>query len=918
MRKIAMSEKLKPQCSLSFEELLCEYRLNPLGIDTPCPRFSWKVFTPKRGSYQTAYQILVSRTLEALQSNTGDMWDSGKVEGRESTNIPYAGKPLESRTRYYWKVRVWDEEGLPSSYSTPAWFETALLAQEEWEKSVWITPPLVLEKPSAPMFRKEFFLEKKPIRGRAYISGLGYYELRINGQKVGDHVLDPPWTDYTKRILYTTYDVTPYLQEGSNVIGVILGNGWFAYSQTVMHPLPQFILQLYITLEDGVEKCIVSDRNFWVSVNGPIVENSIYNGETYDARLEKPGWDMPGYRMDPNEWFPSIIAEPPGGIMVAQILEPIKVIQDIEPVNITSPKPGIYVFDFGQNFSGWVRLAVQGSRGTKVTMRFAELLYEDGTVNQENLRTARATDTYILKGEGVEIYEPRFTYHGFRYVQVEGFPGEPTHKNVIGRVVRSSVERVGHFQCSNEILNKIQHNAFWTEANNLHGIPTDCPQRDERLGWLNDMTVRAEAALYNFNLALLYTKWMDDIKDTQDPTTGAIADTAPFRRYGRRPADPVAMSYLLVPWLLYVFYGDRRILEKHYEGLRQWIAYLERSTDEHGIVQYSYYGDWAPPLSEAVPGSIGASALSATTPGIFVSTCLFYYGILLLTKIARVLGRKEEEGAYAALAIRIKEAINQTFFNCETKRYATGSQTCYALPLFLDIVPEEYKKDVLKNLIEEIMEKRKGHLATGNIGSKYVMDALTESGFANVAYVLATQTTYPSWGYMVMQGATTMWERWEYVTSGPQVQMASHCHPMNATISAWFFKALGGIIPDEKEPGFGRVTIKPYIPKDLDFVDCSLKTIKGLVRSSWRKNRDKLIMRIAIPWNATAQVHIPVGQKNLQKVTIKESNCVIWEKGCYMGNIPGIRGGNTQGDSVVLEIGSGDYHFEILMGGEDK
>lgn len=913
-----MSKNLKLQCFLSFEQLLCEYRLNPLGIDTPRPRFSWRISTPRRGSYQKAYQILVARTLEALQSDTGDMWDSGKVEGRASTNIPYAGEPLQSRTRYYWKVRVWNEEGFPSSYSAPAWFETAFLAQEEWEKSVWITAPVVLEKPSAPMFRKEFFLEKKPIRARAYISGLGYCELRINGGKVGDHVLDPAWTDYTKRVLYTTYDVTSSLREGLNAIGVILGNGWFAYSQTMMHPLPQFILQLYITLENGVEKCITSGRDFWVTVNGPVLENSVYNGETYDARLEKPGWDMPGYRMDPSEWFPSIIAEPPGGIMVSQILEPIKVIKDIEPVDITSPKPGIHVFDFGQNFSGWARLTVWGPRGTKVTMRFAELLYEDGTVNQENLRTARATDAYILRGEGVEIYEPRFTYHGFRYVQVEGFPGEPTRENVIGRVVRSSVEQVGNFRCSNKILNKIQQNAFWTEANNLHGIPTDCPQRDERLGWLNDMTVRAEAALYNFNLVLLYTKWMDDIKDTQDPITGAIADTAPFRRYGRKPADPVAMSYLLVPWLLYVFYGDRRILEKHYEGLRQWIAYLEKSRDENGIVQYSYYGDWAPPLPEAVPGSIGASAVSATTPGTFVSTCLFYYGILLLTKIAKVLGKKEEEDEYVTLATRVKESINRIFFDRETKKYATGSQTCYALPLFLGIVPERDREDVLKNFVEEVIEKRKRHLATGNIGSKYVMDALTESGFADVAYVLATQTTYPSWGYMVIQGATTMWERWEYVTNGPQIQMASHCHPMNATVSAWFFKTLGGIIPDEKEPGFGCVIIKPYIPEDLDFVNCSLKTVKGLIRSSWRKTPDRLTVNVTIPWNVTAQVHIPADQRNLQAVTIKESDCIIWKKGHYVGNASGIRRGNAQRSSIVLEIGSGDYQFEIFWGGEDQ
>jgi len=892
------------------QDLLCEYRVNPLGIDNPSPRFSWKVVTQERGSFQTGYQVLVSQNLENLERDIGDMWDSGKVETRQSLHVVYGGKPLQSRTRYYWKVRIWDQQGRVSPYSAPAWFETAFLSQEDW-RGVWIASPSVSKLSSAPMFRKEFLLTKEISRARAYISGLGYYELRINGQKVGDHVLDPAWTDYTKRVFYVTYDVTPYLRKGPNAIGVILGNGWFAYSLTRMHPTPQLLFQLHIEFQDGTEECIVSDRSWQVTVNGPIVENSIYHGEIYDARLEKPGWDMPGYTMDPREWCIPIIAEPPGGIMVAQFLEPIKVVQDVIPVNVSSPKPGIYVFDFGQNIAGWVKLRVRGPKGTKVTMRFAELLYEDGTVNQENLRAARATDVYVLKGEGVEVYEPRFTYHGFRYVQLEGLPEKPGLEDVVGRVVRSSVKQIGSFRCSHELLNKIQQNAFWTEANNLHGIPTDCPQRDERLGWLNDMTVRAEAALYNFDLACLYTKWLDDIKDTQDPATGAIADTAPFRGYGRRPADPVAMSYLVVPWLLYVFYGDRQILEKHYEGMKRWIAYLEKATDEAGIVSYSYYGDWSPPLTESVPGSIGAGALSATTPGVFVSTCLFYYGVLLLSKVAGVLGEHEDEEYYTSLAAKTREAINRVFLDAEAKTYATGSQTCHVLPLFLKLVPDEYDKDVLQNLVEDI-EKRGGHLATGNLGSKYLMDVLSEYGRADVAYVLATQTTYPSWGYMVMQGATTMWERWEYVTGGWQAEMASHCHPMNATVSAWFYKTLGGIMPVEEDPGFGRIIIRPYMPRDLTSVECVLQTLRGPVRSEWRRTSQGFVMNVAIPWNAMASIHVPIDKESAREIVIQESGQTVWEKGRCVDRTAGIVEVSTTESSIVFLVGSGTYRFEVI------
>ena len=552
--------------------LLCEYDKFPIGTDTAKPRFSWEVECGERGRYQTAYQVIVASTLQKLDADIGDFWDSGKVDGDQSVNVVYEGKELLSRQRYYYKVRIWDNSLERSRYSNYYWFEMALLNPEDW-KADWIGPSVFGAESS--LFRKEFTVKKNITRARVYISGLGYYELYINGKKVGDHVLDPAWTDYRKRVLYTTYPVEAFIDNGTNVIGVILGAGWYTRSHlNNVHTSTQLLLQMEIEFEDGSVECITSGpKSGWkVNSNSPIISNSIYNGEKYDARLEIEGWDTADFQKNCTEqgwkeWMNPLWMEPPGGKMASQMMEAIKVVGDLKPVSVTNPKPGIYVYDLGQNIAGWAKLHIRGTRGSNIIMRYAELLYEDGTVNQENLRTAKAVDTYITKGSGLEVYEPRFTYHGFRYIQIEGLPEAGTD-TIIGRIVHSAVEQVGSFRCSNPLLNKIQENVVWTEASNLYGLPTDCPQRDERVGWLNDMTVRAEEAVYNFNMARLYTKWERDIADTQGEVTGAIADTAPFYLYGRRPADPVCSTYLIIPWLMYLHYGDRRILEEHYEGLK--------------------------------------------------------------------------------------------------------------------------------------------------------------------------------------------------------------------------------------------------------------------------------------------------------------------------------------------------------------
>ncbi|MBE0697986.1 MAG: family 78 glycoside hydrolase catalytic domain, partial [Anaerolineaceae bacterium] len=634
---------------LALNNLRCEYLINPLGIDAACPRLSWVASGGERGQRQAAYQILAAATRDDLERGEANLWDSGKMESSASL-VEYGGRSLRSGERGWWKVRIWDMHDQVGEYSSPAWFEMGLLSPADW-RADWIGFPGAWPG-KAVYFRRDFQLTKPVRRARIYMVGLGWSELRVNGHKVNDRVLDPPQSNYGKRLLYSTDAVEAHLRPGNNTIGVICGNGWYG---TV-----RLLLQMQIEFNDGTTTQIVSENGAseaWIVSTGPVQENSIYDGELYDARLENEDWDSP--LVPPVTWLGAACVDGPAGKRVSAALEPIRVVETRSARSISQPRPGIFVFDLGQNIAGWARLRVSGERGIQISMRYAESLYPDGTVNQENLRNARATDVYILKGEEEETWEPRFTYHGFRYIQVEGYPGVPAIERIEGRVVRSDAEPAGTFTCSSDLLNRIYSMVRWTEAGNLHSLPTDCPQRDERMGWLNDMAARTEEALYNFNLARLFSKWTADIEDEQDPLTGAITDTAPYR-WGHRPADPVSVCYLLVPWLLYVHYGDRHTLADRYDGMKAWVDFLSSSTVDR-IVQYSYYGDWAPPIDMGLTGSIGSSAVSKDTPGILVSSACYAYSARLLAQIAAVLGKQGDADAYADLAEQICERYNVHF-----------------------------------------------------------------------------------------------------------------------------------------------------------------------------------------------------------------------------------------------------------------
>mgnify|MGYP000226888060 CR=1 FL=1 len=873
--------------------LLCEYAVNPVGIDVPHPRFSWEERHFERGRTQSAYQILVATTRENLINDVGDAWNSGKVTSSSSVNIEYDGKPLESGRTYYWKVRWWDDKDRVSPYSKIATFEMGFLSQNDW-KAKWIRGGNIL--------RTHFSISRKVKRARAYICGLGYYELRINGRKVGDRQLDPGWTDYDKLVLYSTYDVTSLLKEGENAVGVMLGNGWYARKRSSdgSPKPPILILQIDLEFQDGSRKTIISDEKWKVS-KGPIIENDIYNGETYDARLEEEGWDTPGY--DDSTWKNAEIAEPPSGRLVSQAaFPPIKAVKTIQPISISNPKPGVYVYDFGQNFTGWVRLTVKGPRGAKVKLRYAELLHPDGTINTTPNRGAKATDTYILKGGGIEVYEPRFTYHGFRYVEVTGFPGTPNLDSLEGIVVHSAVESTGGFSCSNQLINKIHKNILWGQLSNLMSVPTDCPQRDERLGWMGDAQLTVEEAIYNFNMAAFYTKWIRDIKEAQEKD-GSVPDVVPpyWRLY---PADPAwGTACVTIPWHLYLYYGDKRILEENYDVMKGWVDFLGTKTEGY-VVKFSKYGDWCP------PGYIN----SPDTPGELVSTFYYYHDAMILSKVARLLGKSAEAERYKRLSEKIKEAFNKEFLKDD--QYAPirisstlppiSSQTSNLLPLFLEIVPKDKEESVFKRLLENIVTKHDCHVATGIVGTRYLLDTLTKHGRADLAYKLVSQTTYPSWGYMIREDATTVWERWEYLTGGG---MNSHNHIMFGSIDAWFYKALAGINIDPDAPGFERIIIKSHVVGDLKYVSASINTIRGKVSSSWRKEEDSLVLEVSLPVNSRGEVHIPdLGLKNPM---VKEGGKIIWKNEAYVKGVPGITSGKREEGYIIFEVGSGTYSFQI-------
>jgi len=874
-----MASAIGPQAPTG---LRCEYLSNPLGIDVLQPRFGWIPNHSQRAETQTAYQVLVAGSPDRLDRDQGDQWDSGKVASSDSIQVVYGGRPLASGRTYYWKVRFWDSQDRASRYSAPAAFETGLLQPREWEGQ-WIT---------GGELRRSFPIDGKVARARLYVTALGYYEVRLNGARVGDNALDPAWTDYHKRVLYSTYDVTSRLQSGENAIGALLGGGWATLGTGSLgakpyFPQPALLLQLNIDLSDGKHISVKSDAS-WNTERGPIVSDNVYDGEIYDSRLETPGWDQPGF--DDSAWRRARALTGWTGTISAQLMPPIRVVDSIVPVKLLNPKPGVYVYDLSQNISGWARLQVSGPRGTAVTLRFSEVAYPDGMIDTQNLREARQRDIYILRGEGEEAYEPRFTYHGFRYIEVTGFPGVPNLDSVRGRVVHSSVQAIGSFTASKPILNDIQRLIRWTQLNNLMSIPTDCNQRDEREGWMGDAQLSAEEAMLNFDMAAFYTNFIRDMRDNQ-AADGTLSETVP-EKFGNRPADPGwGTAYPLICWYMWQQYGDRRVLEENYEGLKKYVEFL-RSRASDNVFRFNLNGDWI---------------ATVETPGALISDAYYFYDVTILGNIAKVLGRSADERAYAQLAVKIKDAFNANFFDRKTSEYGGGTQTAQAIAIFFGLVPEKEIGNVSFYLERDLLDHHNNHLTTGIIGTKYLMPALTLTGRSDMAYDLAVQTTYPSWGYMLEKGATTMWELWQ---DNNRPAMNSHDHPALASVGAWFYQALGGI---DQQPGTGsyrHIRIEPQMVKDLRWASASVDTLRGRVSDSWIRDEDQTTADVTIPVNCDAEVLIPESPQWSQS-RLLEGGHTVWENGAYISGDAGILGVQKEGHRLVAKVGSGNYTFQL-------
>lgn len=871
--------------------LRCEYLVDPLGIDTPHPRLQWLLEADQRGQRQTAYRVLVAGSEAAVKQDRGDLWDSGKVASDASTQVPYAGKALVSGQQCWWKVRVWDREGRPSPWSRPATWEMALLSPADW-RGKWIGRTTATPSRPAPLLRREFTLRGRVKRARAYLCGLGYHELRLNGEKVGDHVLDPGYTRYDRRALYVVHDVTGRLRPGRNAVGVMLGNGWYNvhtvavwyFDKAPWRAAPKLLMEIRVEYADGRTETIASDED-WKTADGPVLFDSIYAGESYDARREKPGWDRPGY--DDSGWDPALRVEPPGGVLSAQAMEPIRITQTLAPVKLAEPKPGVYVFDTGQNLSGHALLRVSGPAGTEVTLRYGERLRPDGTLDQADIAVHQhpfngprpagspaprfQTDSYTLKGEGTETWEPRFTYHGFQYVEVTGFPSRPSLESVRARVTHTDVPSAGEFACSNPLLNRIQHATRWAYLSNLASIPTDCPHR-EKNGWTGDAHLAAEQAMYNFHPPAVYTKWIQDLADEMKPT-GELPGIVPTSGWGYEWGNGPAWdsAFLLIPWYLYEYYGDTRILDRHYDPMRRYVDYLT-SRAKNGIVSIGL-GDWVPP--------------GPTAPVEVTSTGYYYEDARIVSEAARILGEQEDARKYAALAESIRKGFNERFFHPETGLYSNGTQTALATALNWELVPPEHRERVVRNLVVAV-ENKGGHLDTGILGTKYLLNVLLDHGRAEVAYRVASQTDYPGWGQWMEQGATTLWESW----NGKD----SRNHIMFGDVSAWFYRALAGIRP--AAPGFKQVRIQPQVAGNLTWVRATYDSVHGRIRSAWKEEDGRFTLDVTIPANTTATVYIPAG-----------ADADVTEGGKPASRAEGVRFLRMEEGSAVYEVGSGTYGF---------
>jgi alpha-L-rhamnosidase len=1046
-------------------DLLCEALTEPLGLGVTEPRLSWRLTDSRRGVLQTAYEIRVSRSAEKLAHDQADVWDSGKIESGESVNVAYAGPALTSRDRFYWQVRVWDDQGKSTPYSKLSWWEMGLLSPADW-KAQWITPDRPLERgdyDSNPKwiwaadedarsragvgkreFRSVFTLPQKPkaatlmvtgkdnvaawingkavleespmgkfgrprdpwgyfrtvalldleagknsiaaevtvykperVRGgvsgglvvmlrvempdgtvqritsgtdwktangqsdatwfeknfndsawtsagvaaevgqdpfgtpwpaepiswlgrnfhvakavrsaRIYSTALGSYQLYLNGKRVGDDILAPGWTDYRKRIVYQVYDVTSQVRTGDNAIRALLGGGWYADGLGWLQnrynfgkPPVRILGQLEIEYADGMRESFPTDET-WKAAPSAILSSDIYNGESYDARLEKRNWnDAPSTEAG---WGRVAIAAAPEAMLVAQDFQPIRAHETLLPKSETNPTPGVYIFDLGQNMVGWARLHVSGKSGTRLQLRFGEVLKPNGELYTDNLRTAEATDTYILQGEGQEVFEPHFTFHGFRYVEVIGYPGTPTREAVEGVAFYTSAPFAMKFSTGNQTVNQLWNNILWGQRGNFLSVPTDCPQRDERLGWMGDAEVFWRTASFNANLAAFSQKFTTDIRDAQS-AAGAYADVSPRVGPTGESVAGWADAGVIIPWTSYVQYGDKVILQENWSAMEKWMAHLEGANPNYLWLKErgNDYGDWL--------------AIGSETPKDMIATAYWAYDATLMKRMAMALGRNSDAEKYGHLFEKVQSAFNQAFVKPDGT-VGSGSQTSYVLALHMNLLVEAQREVAVQKLVDDI-RAHDFHLTTGFLGTPYLLIELSKSGHSDVAYRLLLQKTYPSWFYMIDRGATTMWERWNGDQKLGDPSMNSFNHYAYGAVAEWLYRYAAGVDEDADDPGFHKVVLHPQFSSQLGRVDAAYESAYGLIESKWKAEGTNVTWNVTIPDNTTARLYFPSSAKGQ-----------AMESGKNVEQSAGIKFLRTEGDQAVYQAGSGVYSFHF-------
>lgn len=843
----------KATAAEKIDDLKTEYLVNPLGIDAVHPRLSWLMNAGNRGARQTAYQIAVGTDSVALAKGIAPAWKTVKVLS-DVNRIVYGGKTLQPYTKYYWRVSVWDETG-KKTISPIASFETGLIEKSNW-KGTFISDNRGPEVKPAPYFRNVFSLAKKVKSARAYIAVAGLYELYINGEKIGNHRLDPMYTRFDRRTLYVTYDVTSQLQTGKNAVGVILGNGWYNMQSTAVWDFhkapwrnrPTFCLDLRVTYTDGTVETITSDRS-WKSSLSPIIFNSIYTAEHYDARLEQPGWSTPGFTETKN-WRTVIIRPAPSANIVSQAMQPIRAIETIPAADMKKLDDSTYMFNIGRTIAGVSKITVSGEAGTVIRLKHTEKLDKNGYGDMSNIDvhyrpTDKSdpfqTDIFILSGRGEETFMPRFNYKGFQYVEVtSNKPISLKKESLTAYFMHSDVATMGMINSSNETLNKIWFACNNSYLSNLYGYPTDCPQR-EKNGWTGDAHIASETGLYGFDGVTIYEKWMADHRDEQQPN-GVLPSIIPSDGWGYEWGNGPdwTSTVAIIPWNLYEFYGDSKTLNDNYNAIKRYVNHIDELYPS-GITTWGL-GDWVPVKSKS--------------PVEFVSSIYYFTDVNILAKAAKLFGRADDEKRYTALALKIKNALNAKYLNTTTGIYDQGYQTELSMPLYWGLVPENLKAKVAANLAERVKQDN-NHLDAGILGAKAILGALSDNGYADVAYSIASQETFPSWGWWIKNGATTLYENWDVFAKSD----LSLNHIMFGEINAWYYKGIAGIRIDPANPGFKNVWLEPNFVTGLDHFDAEHTGPYGKIVSNWKRDGDAVKYSVTVPANSTATVVLPAGKK---------------------------------------------------------